>query len=82
MDVFSNMGLLLGGAVATAGLIQWGKGLVKKAPSWVWAICLIIFGVGYMYAPEQVRTGLLISAIAQLGYETLIQPIKKKVGDE
>lgn len=81
MDYLQDIGYILGAAVAVAGLIQWAKNWLKTAKPWIWAAILIPLSIGYAYLPEKVQTGLLVAAVAQIGYETLIQPAKKKLGD-
>jgi hypothetical protein len=80
MDYLQDIGYILGAAVAVAGLIQWAKNWLKTAKPWIWAALLIPLAIGYAYLPEKVQTGLLVAAVAQIGYETLIQPAKNKLG--
>lgn len=79
MDYLQDIGYILGAAVAVAGLIQWAKNWLKTAKPWVWAAVLIPLAIGYAYLPERVQTGLLVAAIAQLGWDTLIKPAVKKL---
>jgi hypothetical protein len=79
MDYIADLGQILGAAVAVAGIIQWAKNWLKKAPSWVWALVLIPLAIGYAYLPAKIQGALLVAAVAQLGYETLIQPAKRKL---
>jgi hypothetical protein len=70
-------------AVAVVGLIQWFKGLLKKAPAWVWAVasavgCLGVAAVVF-YLPPWVLMGLLALSLAQLGYETIVKFILSKI---
>lgn len=70
-------------AVAVVGLIQWLKGLFAKLPGWVWAVasafgCLGVAAVVF-YLPPWVLMGLVALAVAQLGYETIVQFIKSKI---
>lgn len=70
-------------AVAVVGLIQWLKGLLTKAPSWVWAVASAVGCMGVaavvFYLPPWVLMGLVALAVAQLGYETIVQFIKSKI---
>ena len=70
-------------AVAVVGLLQWFKGLFKKAPAWVWAAASAVGCLGVaaavFYLPPWVLMGLVALAVAQLGYETIIQFIKSKI---
>lgn len=79
MDYLQDIGYILGAAVAVAGLIQWAKNWLKGAKPWVWAALLIPLSIGYAYLPAKIQGALLVAAIAQLGYETLIQPAKRKL---
>lgn len=70
-------------AVAVVGIIQWFKGLLTKAPAWVWSVvsavgCLGVAAAAF-YLPPWVLHGLMALAVAQLGYETLVQFIKSKI---
>ena len=78
-DIFTDIGFYVGAAIAVTGFIQFVKGIWDKAPGCVWAIALVLSVAGFMLAPDIVRQGILILAIAQLGYETLIQPVKKRL---
>jgi hypothetical protein len=79
MDYLADIGQILGAAVAVAGLIQWAKNWFKGAKPWVWALVLLPLAIGFAYLPERVQTGLLVAAIAQLGWDTLIKPAVKKL---
>lgn len=70
-------------AVAVVGLIEWVKGLIPKAPTWVWAVasgfgCLGIAAAA-IYLPAWVLLGLVALAVSQLGYEAIVQFIKSKI---
>lgn len=72
-------------AIAAVGLIQYLKGFVKdKIPSWGYGVALPVVCVGcaavMFLLPLWIGVGLLALTIAQLGYETLIQVVKKYVG--
>lgn len=79
MDYLQDIGYILGAAVAVAGLIQWAKNWLKTAKPWIWAALLIPLAIGYAYLPAKIQGALLVAAVAQLGYETLIQPAKRKL---
>lgn len=66
------------GVLGAVGLIQYLKGWLPKAPSWVWRIVLPIVCTGIARLKggplgEMVIYGLLILTFAELGYETLVQ---------
>lgn len=70
-------------AVAVVGLLQWFKGLFSKLPGWVWALASAVGCMGVaaavFYLPPWVLMGLVALAVAQLGYETIVQFIKSKI---
>lgn len=79
-------------AIVTIGFIQWAKALLKSMPrkegaagppSWIWAIIMPIFSVlvSYLFTvlPEWVAYGALAFAMAQLGYDNIIQFVQKKI---
>jgi hypothetical protein len=70
--------------VATVGLVQWLKGLFKKAPSWVWSITAVLLSFGFsfigglsldLFIGVCVLLGAVSLAISQLCYEIIIQAI-------
>lgn len=83
MDNSLNWGDVLAIAVAVVGLIQWFKGLLKKVPSWVWAIMSVVgcFAVAAVvfYLPPWVLLGLVALAVSQLGYEVIVKFIMSKI---
>ncbi len=70
-------------AVAVVGLLQWLKGLLPKAPTWVWAAASAVGCLGIaaavVYLPSWVLLGLVALAVSQLGYEIIVQFIQKKI---
>jgi len=82
MDYINQIGYYLGAAVSVAGIIQLIKNWAKKAPTWVWTVALVIIGTAFVFMPSKIKEAMLIIAIAQLGYETLIQPAKNKLNSE
>lgn len=70
-------------AVAIVGLIQWFKGLFKKAPTWVWAVASALGCMGIaaavVYLPPWVLLGLVALAVSQLGYEAIVKFIASKI---
>jgi hypothetical protein len=67
--------------VVVVGVLQWLKTFVK-AP-WILSIAsfLLSFGVAaaIMYLPSWVRLGMLVLALGQLGYENIIQLVRRKL---
>ena len=73
-----QLAIWLAGAAVVVGLMQWVKGLVPKAPTWVWALCmpLISIGVGFsMKGATPVFDGLGVWAISQLGYDAILKRV-------
>jgi hypothetical protein len=70
-------------ALTAVGVIQFAKGLLPGAPWWAWAAALAVVSVGLGAAAHFLPTWLSMSilgmAIAQIGYETIVQLIKKKI---
>lgn len=80
---FIQWGIWLAGAVAVVGGVQWAKGLAPKAPSWVWLLAMPVLSVAAALAAGGDRpwfNALGIAAIAQLGYELIVQAVRKKLG--
>lgn len=81
-----SFGLIGMAAVLAVGLIEWGKGVVKNAPSWVWSIVLpvaafvaALAGRGIAEQPL-VWFWLLTWAVAQIGYALIIQSVRAAIG--
>lgn len=74
---FGDFVTWLAGAVVVVGLVQWIKGLVRDAPSWVWAIVMagVSIGVGYAMPSGGIYAGLGTWAIAQLGYDAILKGV-------
>jgi hypothetical protein len=72
--------------VATVGLLQLAKNipLTVKWPTWSFALALIPVAVlcaaVFFYLPPFIGAALLVVALGQLGYETIIQVVKKLTG--
>lgn len=78
-----NWEIILYIAFSAIGIIQYIKGLAPKTPSMVWAfiqpaMCIGLSAV-WLLLPTWVAQGVLAFAISQIGYETIIQTIKKKL---
>jgi len=73
-------------AFSTVGIIQYLKGIAKAEKTIIWAtmqpILCILLAFLYLKCPEWVSIGVLAFALSQLGYETIIQAIKKKLEDK
>jgi len=70
-------------AVAVVGILQWLKGLLPAVKPWVWAAASVVGCLGlaaaFAYLPAFVRVGVVALALAQLGYETIVQLVKRKI---
>ena len=70
-------------AFGVIGVIQYLKGYLPKASGLVWAILqpvlCIGFGAAYSLLPTWVTYGITALSLSQIGYETIIQAIKKKI---
>ncbi len=82
--------LLCLAAVAVVGLIEWLKNLIEKflsVPGWVWSVVVLVASIGCgflaVYAADvtshtplmAVLVGLVVLAIAQIGYEAIKKAI-------
>lgn len=89
-----EIGLYLGlAAVAVVGLIEWLKNFLKEflaIPGWAWSVAvlvvsflcgaLVVFGANV--APKTIwmalLAGLVVLALAQIGYDAIVKAISKK----
>lgn len=89
-----EIGLFLGlAAVAVVGLIEWLKNFLKEffsVPGWAWSLAvlgvsflcgaLVVYGANV--APKTlwmaVLAGLVVLALAQIGYDAIVKAIGKK----
>lgn len=75
-------------AVCVLGTVQFLKTFKFDAgwPTWAWAVLdlplLIGYGALFFYAMTWIQYAALALPIMQLGYENLLQPIKKFIGVE
>ena len=84
MEILTGFGLWGAGAVVVVGLVQWAKNLWPAAPRWAWMSMLPLFAFVAAFAAsgfklDSVWDALGIWAIAQLGYELIIQVVKNKL---
>ena len=78
MTVSFDWLLLVGASISVVGVIEYLKGFVPKAPSWLWRVTLPPVALGVAFAadggPFQIATNsLALLAMAQIGYAVLIQ---------
>ena len=79
-----NWEVILSAAFASVGVIEYIKGFLPETKSKLWrllqpALCLI-FAVISTYLPSWIMTGILALALSQVGYEVIIETVKKKIG--
>lgn len=78
---FAQFGAWLAGGVAIVGILQWIKGLAPKTwPAWLYAIAVPVLAAGWSVAPPWAQQAAGVLAISQIGYETIIQTVKRKLG--
>lgn len=82
---FAALQLWIGGGVVVVGMIQFVKGLFPKTlqdqiPSWAWALVAACSAIAYAYVPDGIRNALGVLAVSQIGYETILQTVKNKLG--
>lgn len=76
--------LILAVAFAAIGIIEYIKGCLPAAPSWVWrvaqpAACLVL-AVGFAMLPPFISTAALALALSQIGYQAIIETVKRRIG--
>ena len=75
--------LVLAAAFSAIGIIEYIKGFAKASkPGW-WrillpVICLVMAAVAFLL-PKWVLVGILALALAQIGYETIIEAVKRRI---
>lgn len=79
-----DVNLITTSAIETVGIIQILKNfLPEKFPKWLYAIfmCVLapLFCLIGQYCPQIVTTSILTICVSQLGYETILQTIKKLI---
>jgi hypothetical protein len=78
-----NWEVILIAAFNAVGVIEFVKGFFKNAPSKAWRIlqpllCLA-FSALAMIAPAWVIHGVTALSVSQVGYEVIIETVKKKI---
>lgn len=85
---FLQWGIWLAGAFCVVGTIEWLKGFLPKAPSWVWAFTLplvsilVAWALAFSEGGQPWFNALGIFAMAQLGYQLIVQTVKKRLAPE
>jgi hypothetical protein len=69
-------------AMATVGTIEFFKGFFPSTvPGIIWRIALPFVAIGVSLLPSWALYGVLIVGICQIGYDSVIQGIKKLVAN-
>ena len=79
---FTQISVWLAGALIVAGLVQYVKGIVPRAPSWVWLVVAPVAAFGAALAlggTAWLWNALGIWACGQLFYETIIKFVASKI---
>lgn len=88
MEELVDIGIWIAGAVIAVGILQWAKGVLPSAPSRFWTVVLPAVSFAASFAAAA-KTGdysgaawnaLGVWAVAQIGYELIIQTIRKRLG--
>ena len=78
-----NWELVTIGVFVVVGLMEYLKDFGLEVPPMVWRIALIpaAFGIAFVIEklPPFVLMGLLILAVAQLGYEIVVETVRKRL---
>ena len=78
-----NWEIVLAAAFAAIGVLEFIKGFFPRATGKAWRILQPVFCLGFsglaLIAPPWIMTGILALALSQIGYETIIETVKKKV---
>ncbi|MFW6312256.1 MAG: hypothetical protein ACOC2N_00025 [Spirochaetota bacterium] len=71
------------GVFIVVGLIEYVKGFAKDAPSWIWRVAVVplslLVALSVEYLPPFVVVALVIIAAAQLGYEVIVESVRKRL---
>jgi hypothetical protein len=80
-------------AIIVIGFIEWLKKLLTALPPqpgrlivpvWVWPIlmlaCAAVFSWLFAILPPWIKTGALVFAVIQLGYDNIIKLVQSKLG--
>jgi hypothetical protein len=76
--------IILSAAVASIGVIEYVKGFFPETKSKVWRLLQPALCVGFsavaLLLPSWVMMGILALSISQIGYEAIIEAVKKRIG--
>ena len=68
---------------SVVGIIQFLKGFLTVKQTWVWALVQIVlcfaFAAVWQMLPSWVSTAIVSLSVSQIGYETVVQSIKKRL---
>ena len=77
---FTELGVWIAGGITVVGIIQWLKGMAPQAPVWLWSLAAPALAVAWEFSPPWARQASGVLAVSQVGYETIIQALKRKIG--
>lgn len=76
--------MILAVAFAAIGLIEYAKGCAPMVPALVWRIAQPVVCLGlavvFVLLPPTIVTGVMALALSQIGYEAVIETVKKRIG--
>ena len=79
-----NWEIIMSAAFAAIGVMEYIKGFFKEAPGKAWRILLPVFCVAFSAVatllPPWVIGGILALSLSQVGYDLIIQTVKRKIG--
>lgn len=75
--------VVLSAAFGAIGVLEYIKGFYKGSPSYVWRILQPVLCLGFAavaaFLPAWVMTGILALALSQVGYELILDGVRKKL---
>jgi hypothetical protein len=78
--------LVLAGAFAAVGVLEYVKGFFGEVKPKAWRllqpVLCILFAATAALLPSWVMAGVLSLALSQIGYELIIETVRKKIGGE
>ena len=79
-----NWELVLTVAFSSIGLIEFSKGCLPQMKSWVWRVAFValcpLLALAYSLLPPWVQIGGTALAVGTLGYQNIIELVKKRLG--
>jgi hypothetical protein len=79
-----NWEIVLAAAFAAVGVLEYIKGFFREAPSKAWRllqpVLCIAFAATAALLPPWVIVGVLALALSQIGYDLIVDGIKRRLG--